>query len=258
MTMKNTCAITYGVNTIEFPVAGMSVDETRLTSGDFLGLGSSDDIESYVNGQPVVGSHRLRGGDRLGFWKEAGAKGIGKVWTEVEFIKKFGITSQQLEKWIADGLPFVTDSDGKRRFVEVQVDAWLLRPLRRRRRSISNGQPANSNDGEDAVIVCEHRKNGKFNVVEKANEQEEFYDLKAIEAAELFGVSYQTVARWIKSGTLRGTSKPLRTSLQACREYRDQILVEPPAPVDTGRPRPYSRNDRKPWEFIDPSRSGKK
>jgi len=87
---------------------------------------------------------------------------------------------------------------------------------------------------------------------------EEFFNVTPKQAATFFGLAAGTIRRWIKSGLLRGTRKPLRTSLAACRELRDSNLVEQPAPANTGKPRPYSRRDRQPWEFIDPSKSGSK
>ncbi len=87
---------------------------------------------------------------------------------------------------------------------------------------------------------------------------DEFFSMTCKQAAELFGVSDETIRRWIHNGKLRGTKSPLRTSLRACRELRDQLLVQPPPPADTGKPRPYGRRDRKAWEFIDPDKSGTK
>ncbi len=86
---------------------------------------------------------------------------------------------------------------------------------------------------------------------------DEFFSMTCKEAAELFGVSDETIRRWIHAGKLRGTRSPLRTSLRACRELRDRIVVQPPPPSNTGKPRLFGRQ-RQTWKYIDPDKSGTK
>jgi len=90
----------------------------------------------------------------------------------------------------------------------------------------------------------------------KGSNEDEFFSMTSKEAAGLFGVSVETIRRWILSGRLEGTRKPLRTNLTACRELRDKQRVQQTVPAETGKPRRYSRAGRNPWQFIDPDKSG--
>jgi len=89
----------------------------------------------------------------------------------------------------------------------------------------------------------------------KGSDGGEFFSMNSKEAAALFGVSVETIRRWILSGRLAGTRNPLRTNLKACRDLRDKQRVQQPLPAESVRPRNYSRTGRAPWQFIDPDKS---
>lgn len=89
----------------------------------------------------------------------------------------------------------------------------------------------------------------------KGSGETEFFSMTYKEAAALFGVSVETIRRWILSGRLAGTRNPLRTNLTACRDLRDKQRVQQQLPAESVRSRNYSRTGRAPWQFIDPDKS---
>jgi len=115
--------IVYGAHTIESPHSGCSVGELRDGLRDVLNIGR--EARPYVHGNPVDDDYVPAAGAYLEYMKEAGSKGVGKIWTKEEFMQAFHMSEADWQNWTERGLFFNTMSDGTVVLNETEVDAWM-------------------------------------------------------------------------------------------------------------------------------------
>ena len=108
-----------------FNVAGSKVGAVRSSLVDAFNI--PKDAIAFVDGNQVEMSHTLQGGSCLEFCKQAGTKGIVRMFTEARIRCDYEGIPKQLVDAMFKSLPRAAiNDDGEQVWLEPFVDAWIL------------------------------------------------------------------------------------------------------------------------------------
>ena len=83
-----------------------------------------------VNGEVVGGEYVLRDGDTVVLARPPGRKGVGEIWTITEFATKAGVSVEEVELWIEQGLRVLRTSNDAILITETAVDCFVEREMK--------------------------------------------------------------------------------------------------------------------------------
>lgn len=105
----------------EFAAAGKTIRAVRTALVDYLNI--TDAHVATINEKPVEDDFVLQEGDVLEFFGD-GFKGLGDLLTPSQLMERWGITQEQYQHWLEEGLPAETLLNGDVRHFEMAVDEW--------------------------------------------------------------------------------------------------------------------------------------
>jgi len=107
----------------DLDVAGHTVGEIRVALTHVLNIGNQ---EARLDGRRVSDDVVMSDDDgTLEFVKLAGRKGVGQIWSADEYCQRFGISREQLNQQIEEGLKVMRLADGSLRITETAVDQFI-------------------------------------------------------------------------------------------------------------------------------------
>lgn len=112
-----------GAGSVEVDGEGLTVREIRVALKHVLNIGG--DQEARLDGHRVSDDVVLPGDGTLEFVKLVGHKGVGQVWTADECCQQLGISYEQLNQFIEEGLRVMRLADGSVRVTETAVDQFI-------------------------------------------------------------------------------------------------------------------------------------
>jgi hypothetical protein len=115
--------VVHGANEAVLPLGGRTVGWVRHQLGHLFNF--APDAQVLVNVAPAADGYVLRDGETLEFILPEGRKGVGRVWTQTEFIALFKMGETDFDTMVAKGLPVHRMGDGTVRITETQVDDFL-------------------------------------------------------------------------------------------------------------------------------------
>jgi len=116
--------IIHAGETVEWDVAGHPVGEIRSAGKHPLNIGNQ--AVAYLDGERVEDDVVvLDDHSTLEFMVIEGHKGVGRVWTPEEYCQLCGISREQLDQQIEEGLKVMRLADGTMRITETAVDDFI-------------------------------------------------------------------------------------------------------------------------------------